>query len=263
MALVGTCIIFMMLLMAVFAPWIAPYGPEEMLWGDEWNPPGGKFLLGTDKLGRDVLSRVVWASRTSLMVGLLTTFVVTIIGCALGVVAGFYGGKVENAIMRITDMFMMFPGLPLLIVIASTLQTRDVIMIITIMGLVYWPRMARISRSKVLSVKEELYIEAARGLGIKNFRIIFRHILPNSLSPILVYAFLFVTYAILIESALSFLGLGDPTTISWGFMLAEGRSYMRHAWWVATFPGLAIFATVMGFNLLSDGLRDMLDVRLR
>lgn len=263
MALVGLCIVLAVILVAACAPWISPYDPREMVWGQEWKPPGNSFLMGTDRLGRDILSRMIWGARTSLMVGILTALLVTVVGCTMGLVAGYFRGKVEEIIMRTADMIMLFPSLPLLIVVASALESRNIITIIVLMGLFDWPSMARITISKVLTVKEQLYVEVARGLGVSDTHIILRHILPNSLSPILVYAFMFVTSAILTESTLSFLGLGDPSTISWGFMLAEGRAEIGRAWWIATFPGIAISITLLGFNLLGDGLRDMLDVRLR
>lgn len=263
MALFGGGIFIVIFFMAVSAPVIAPHNPYKMYRGYEYIPPGNNgFLLGTDALGRDMLSRVIWGARTSLVVGLLSVSVLTAIGAVLGTISGYYGGIVDEIVMRFTDLMMVFPGLPLLIIIAAIFRSRNIYMVILMIGIVYWPRMARVVRSKVLSVKEETYVQAARALGIGDLRIVLRHILPNSLSPIIVFAGRMIATAILIEASLSFLGLGDPLIVSWGRMIAEGREVLRSAWWVAMFPGIATFFIVLGLNLLGEGLRDALDVRM-
>lgn len=246
---------------AVFAPILAPYNPNTMFWGEVHMPPNPKFLLGTDRLGRDVLSRVLWGARASLMVGLLSTLIATVIGVLMGCISGYYGGIIDNCIMRVTDILMTFPGFFLILFVSAIFSIRSLFSIIIMLGLLTWTGIARITRSKVMSVKEQIFIEASKGLGGGDLHIIFRHVLPNSLGPIIVTATLMIANNTLMEAGLSFIGVGDPTVVSWGYMLALGRDALRTAWWVTTFPGLAIFFTVLGFNLLGDGIRDMIGMR--
>lgn len=257
----GGAVVFVVLFIAISAPLLAPYDPSTMSWGEEYAPPSSKFLLGTDGLGRDVLSRLIWGARSSLMVGLLSTFIATLIGVVLGCYSGYFGGITDNLIMRTTDILMAFPSFFLILFISAIFRMRSLFGVIIMLGLLTWPQMARIARSKVLTVKEFTFVEAAKGLGASDLRIIFRHILPNSLGPIIVTATLMIATNTLTESGISFLGAGDPTVVSWGYMLALGRDALRRAWWVSTFPGLAIFFTVLGFNLVGDGLRDLIGMR--
>lgn len=263
LSIIGGIIFLSMVIDAVFCPYISPYDPNSAFWGDESSPPSQKFLLGTDRIGRDVLSRVMWGARTSLMVGIISTILISIIGVSVGSIAGYKGGILDNVLMRITDMVISIPTTILLISIVAVLRTRSLGLIMVVIGLVNWPTMARIARSEFLSIKERPYVEAARSIGASDIRIILRYILPNATGPIIVTATINMAYAILWEAALSFLGLGDPTAISWGTMLMRGYMTLRFSWWEATFPGLAIFITVLGINFLGDGLRDAFDVRMQ
>ena len=252
---------------AIFAPIIAPYKSD--VWGTP--RPGYKFLspslthfFGTDYLGRDVFSLVLMGARTSLMAGLVVVTLSLLIGCPLGVIAGYFRGTLtDEIIMRITDMFLALPPLLLAIAIAATLgYSLTNAMIATAIS--WWPWYTRLMRAQAASLRERPFVEAARGLGVSELTIVFRHILPNSLSPIIIQATMDIGSAILLTSGLSFLGLGaQPPTPEWGLMVSRGRSYLGSFWWYATFPGLAIFVTVMAFNLLGDGLRKALDPRLR
>ena len=261
-AKVSIAILFVEFLVAALAPVISPYDPSQMHWGMEYVPPGSRFALGTDSLGRDILSRIIWGTRTSLIVGFGSAFIMGLIGVSLGVTSGFLGGIADQLIMRIADGLLTLPSLLLLIAISAVFQIKSIYVIMMAIALVGWSGLARIARSRVLSVKEELFVEAARGLGIGKWRIAFRHILPSSVAPIIVQLTMSVPGAILAEASLSFLGLGDPTAISWGLMVSTGRSVLATAWWVSTFSGLAIAITTVAFNFLGDALRDALDVRL-
>ena len=247
---------------AIFCPYLAPYDPDRQFWGDEWAPPSSKFIFGTDDLGRDVYSRVLWGARTSIMVGLVSVSIIAFLGTFIGSIAGYFGGVVDQVIMRITDIILTIPTLILLLLISSVLRTRNLFIIMSVIGLLGWPSMARIVRSQYLSFKEFNFVEAAKTIGTSDIKIIFKHILPNALSPIIVVSTLRIATSILTEASLSFLGFGDPTAITWGLMLHRGHIAVRTAPWVAIIPGLAIFITVIGFNLLGDALRDALDVRL-
>lgn len=260
--LFGFAIVVIICGMAVFAPLISPYNPREMNYGDVYAEPGSKYLLGTDELGRDMLSRIIYGSRTSLLVGVVSVSILTFIGVVIGAIAGYTGGIVDNLLMRITEIIMTIPSLFLLIVMVSIFKVRGLHIIMVTIGLISWPQMARVVRSEFLSIKERSYIEAAKSIGASNWSIIFREILPNAIAPITVMATLRLANAIIIEASLSFLGLGDPTAITWGSMLSRGHVIIRRAWWVATFPGIAILLATLGFNLLGDGLRDALDVRM-
>jgi peptide/nickel transport system permease protein len=260
--MIGVVIITLVVLVAVSAPFIAPYGPTAQV-SKRLLDPSAQHLLGTDEIGRDVFSRIIFGSRVSLYVGIIAVTLALSLGATTGIISGYMGGTFDNLVMRLVDLLFAFPGLVLAIVIAGLLGPSISNTMIAI-GIVYAPQYARVSRSSVLSVKEELYIEAARTVGGRGTHIVIRHILPNIVAPLIVLTTLSMSTAILTEAALSFLGLGtQPPDPSWGAMLSTGRRYMEIAPWVAIFPGLAIMFAVLGFNLLGDGLRDALDPRLR
>ncbi|MCR6692083.1 MAG: ABC transporter permease [archaeon YNP-LCB-003-016] len=248
---------------AILAPLISPYNPEKLNYGKELQPPSWEFLLGTDTGGRDILSYIIWGARTSLLVAIGAILIEVAIGVLIGAIAGYFGGIIDEILMRITDIIMTLPTILLLLTAVSMFKVRSIVIITLIMGALGWPWMARIVRSEFLSLKESLFVEAAKSLGIGKLRIIFHHILPNAISPIIVVATLDAPFYIMYEATLSFLGLGDPTAISWGNLVARGKDVLTSAWWVATFPGLMIFITTIGLNLLGDGLRDAFDVRAR
>lgn len=261
LAAFGLILIIIQVIVALIPSYIAPYDPKEMNWGDEYLPPNRKHLLGTDNMGRDVLSRVIWGTKTSLTVGLAAVAISASIGVVLGMVSGFFGGNIDNLIMRITDTIMTLPSLLMLIVFSSIFASRSLAVTIIAIGSLGWPGITRITRSRVLSVKNELFVEAARGVGSSISSLLFKHILPSCIAPIIVSITMSIPRVMITEASLSFLGLGDPRIISWGGMLAGGRSVLRVAWWVAFFPGLAIFIVMLAFNFFGDGLRDALDVR--
>jgi peptide/nickel transport system permease protein len=248
---------------AILAPLISPYNPEKLNYGKELQPPSWEFLLGTDTGGRDILSYIIWGARTSLLVAIGAILIEVAIGVLIGAIAGYFGGIIDEILMRITDIIMTLPTILLLLTAVSMFKVRSIVIITLIMGALGWPWMARIVRSEFLSLKESLFVEAAKSLGIGKLRIIFHHILPNAISPIIVVATLDAPFYIMYEATLSFLGLGDPTAISWGNLVARGKDVLTNAWWVATFPGLMIFITTIGLNILGDGLRDAFDVRAR
>lgn len=265
----GLIIITIFVLCALFAPLISPHNPVENALYEQLKPPvweeGGasKNLLGTDDLGRDILSRLIFGARVSLMVGLVSVGIAVLLGTLFGAIAGYFGGWLDNVIMRIMDIILAFPGILLAIVIVAYLGPglRNAMIAI---GVISIPRFARIVRASVIEEYEKDYVLAARAVGARNRRIIFDSILPNCLAPIIVQASLGFGSAILDAAGLSFLGLGaQPPIPEWGAMIAMGRSMILRAWWVMTFPGIAILFGVLGFNLLGDGLRDALDPRLR
>lgn len=271
-AVFGLILILILVFCAIFADVIAPNDPtpsppelEKSLKPGFWSEDGIEGMpLGTDMLGRCVLSRILHGARISLSVGLVAVGIAALIGITFGVTAGYYGGWIDNILMRIVDIMFSFPGLLLAIVIVAVIgQGLDKAMIA--IGIVYSPQMARVMRGSVLYVKETEYIEAQRAIGSSNLRIVFRHVIPNSMAPIIVYGSLMMATAILDAAALGFLGLGaQPPAPEWGAMLSDSRLYIvSGAWWAATFPGLAIVFAVLGLNLLGDGLRDILDPRLR
>lgn len=258
----GLFIIFVVILAAVGANWVAPYDPIDQPF-KRLQPPSLTNVLGTDEFGRDVLSRIIYGARVSLYVGLVAVGISLASGLVLGLLAGYFGGAVDSVIMRLMDILFAFPFIVLAIVICGVLGPSLTNAMIAI-GIVYAPRFAAIVRAPILAVKQEDYVLACHSVGVPSARIMARHILPNILSPLIVQTTLAISTAILNEAALSFLGLGaQPPLASWGSMLQTGRTYMVRAPWVAVFPGLAIVVTVLGFNLFGDGLRDMLDPRLR
>ena len=258
-AMLSITVLVLMVLVAVFAPWLTPYpdqGRGTPNIATKLQPPSQAHPFGTDPLGRDMLSRVMFGARTALIAGITIQVVATLFGTVLGAVAGYFGGWVDEAIMRVTDVFLAFPPLLLAMTIASVGEPslRNTILAIT---LTWWPWYTRLVRGQVMSVREREYVKAARGVGVSDLKIIFRHVLPNVMTPILVQSTLDLGAAILTVSALSFVGLGvPPPTADWGAMVNEGRIYIQNGrWWVPTFPGLALFVTIMAFNLLGDGIQ--------
>ena len=262
-ALAGFFIIIIFILMALFAPVIAPYDPVKMEPANKLQTPSADHWFGTDDKGRDILSRIMYGARISLTVGIVSTLIGAAVGIVLGLISGYYGRWIDSLIMRICDVLLAFPGILLALAIIAVLGTSTTNVIIAVAFFAI-PTFARIVRGSVLSVKKLEYIDAIRALGASDFRIIFMHILPNILSPIIVQATLYIASAIITASALSFLGMGtQPPTPEWGTMLSDGRSYIRQAPHITLFPGLVIFLVVMGFNLFGDGLRDALDPKTK
>jgi peptide/nickel transport system permease protein len=262
-AVIGVLLIALIVLVAVFAKQIAPYDPIKQSFKIQLLSPSLSHPLGTDEYGRDVLSRIIYGSRWALLAGILADGIALVLGVVIGVVGGFYGGRVDSFVVWLTDVMLAFPYLLLAMIVVAIFGTGLTNAMIAI-GIVYMPQFARLVRGTVLSLKEKEFVEAARCIGVSPFRIMFRHILPNCLAPIIVMATLAIGWAIVQTAGLSFLGLGaQPPTPEWGAMLSGGRNYMLSAWWIATFPGFAIVLTVIGFNMLGDGLRDVLDPYLR
>jgi peptide/nickel transport system permease protein len=263
LAMTGLAIVAVLLLTALLAPVVSPHDPNAIDVEAILLPPGPGHLFGTDELGRDVLSRMIHGARISLQVGLVSAGLSTLIGVLLGALAGYYGRWVEGAIMRFVDMMLCFPTFFLILAVIALLEP-SIVNIMIVIGLTSWMGVARLVRAELLSLKEREYILAARSLGASDARIIFRHLLPNAMAPVLVAATLGVAGAILTESGLSFLGLGvQPPDASWGNILSQGKANIEIAWWLSLFPGLAILVTVLGYNLLGEGIRDALDPRLR
>jgi len=258
----GAIVVLLTILIALAAPLIAPYDPDSQ-GSDRLLPPSWDNLMGTDELGRDTFSRIVYGSRVSLQVGIIAVLIALVIGALLGIVAGFFGGRLDSWLMRGVDILFAFPGLVLAIVIAGLLGASRTNAMIAI-GVVYAPAFARVIRGSVLSVMNEPYVEAGRVAGATNGRLVRQHVLPNIIAPLIVMTTVYLSSAILSEAALSFLGLGtQPPQPSWGGMLNLARTYMEISPWMAIFPGLAIMVVVLGFNFLGDGLRDIFDPRLR
>ena len=265
LALAGLVVVALLYAVAILAPLLAPYDPiaQGDLVTTSYLAPGAAHWLGTDQFGRDVLSRILYGARISLAIGFIAVAIAIVLGSLLGAVAGYIGGKADAVIMRFTDMVMAFPRLVLLIMIIALFEP-SLTLIILVLGLTQWPGTARLVRGEVLSLREQEFIQAARALGFGRRRIILRHLIPNVLAPVIVAATLGIGNTIVLEAGLSFLGMGvQPPTPSWGTLVADGRQNLIGAWWVATFPGLAIVVTVLAFNLVGDGLRDALDPRLR
>jgi peptide/nickel transport system permease protein len=262
-------VVLLTALAAIFAPVVSPFDPYLQEIGQRLQPPGWQdaqgrvHWLGTDHLGRDILSRIIYGARIALLVGLAAVTISGVLGMVVGLVSGYFGGRIDDAFMRLADVQLAFPFILLAIAVIGVLgpSLRNIIVVI---GVSSWVVYARVVRGEVLSIREREYIHAATALGGGAGRIIVRHVLPNAFTPWLVVATLDMARVIVIESALSFLGLGvQPPTPTWGGMLSDGRVYLSTAWWLATFPGLAILITVLGINLFGDGLRDTLDPRLK
>jgi ABC-type dipeptide/oligopeptide/nickel transport system permease subunit len=263
LALFGLSIVILLILVAIFAPLIAPYDPIDRVKEDSLQPPSAKYWFGTDILGRDIFSRVIYGSRISLMVGTVAVGISLMIGLTFGALAGYFGNVSDTIIMRVADIFFAFPYILGAIAIMTVLGP-GIFNIFIAIGILGWASFARIFRGSILSIKNKEYIEAARALGASNFRIISKHIFPNAFAPIIVYGTMTVGTAIIVEAALSFLGIGvQPPTPAWGKMLSEALDYIDIASWMMIFPGLAIVITVLGFVLLGDGLRDAFDPKLK
>jgi peptide/nickel transport system permease protein len=261
--IVGGSIFTFIIVMAIFAPWIAPFEPTKIDFSHKLLGPSWEHLMGTDALGRDIFSRVVYGARTSLVIGITVLALAMAIGVPIGLVAGYYGKRTDMILMRISDVFLAFPPLLLPIAITAALGA-GLFNAMLALAISWFPWYARIIRGSVMAVRKELYIDAAKAMGVSSFRIMFRHALPNSWTPAIVQASMDFGYTILAAASLSFIGIGaKPPTIEWGLMVALSRSKFLDYWWTAAFPGLAIFLTVLAVNLLGDGIRDVLDPKHR
>ena len=263
MAVIGSLVVLLLFAVSLLAPWIAPYDPGAIDLKQVLAAPSSAHLFGTDQLGRDVLSRMIWGARISLKVGFIATGIAMLIGAVLGAVSGYYGRWIDAVIMRSVDIMLCFPTFFLILAVIAILEP-SIWNIMIIIGLTGWTGITRLVRADFISLKERDFVLAARVIGANDLRIIFVHILPNAMASILVAATLGVAGAILTESALSFLGIGvQPPTPSWGNILTAGKDNIDIAWWLSLYPGLAILITVLGYNLLGEGIRDSMDPRLR
>jgi len=262
LAVFGALIILSLALVAIIAPLIAPFNPNQQDILHRLEPPSVKHPLGTDDLGRDLLSRIIYGTRVSLLVGFVAVGIAIIIGSLLGLLSGYFGGWLDALIMRFVDIMLCFPTFFLILMVIAFLEP-NIWNIMAVIGLTSWPGLTRLVRGECLSIREREFVQAAKALGLSNRRVMFVHLLPNIMAPILVTATLGIGGAILTESALSFLGLGvQPPTPSWGNILTAGKDYITMAWWLSLYPGLAILITVLAYNLLGEGLRDVLDPRM-
>jgi peptide/nickel transport system permease protein len=260
-ALAGVVVVLLVCLLAAVAGMLFPFSPWDMQ-GAPFQPPGEPdFLLGSDSLGRDVAAGIAYGARVSLLIGAVSTAVALLLGVSLGAIAGYAGGAMDDAIMRFTEFFQTVPSFILAIVLVA-IFSPSLGSIVAAIAIVSWPPVTRVVRAEFLSLRSREFVQAAEVLGHSHAAIVFREILPNALAPVIVLASLMVANAILLESGLSFLGLGDPNLMSWGFMIGSGRSVIRLAWWMSVFPGLAIFLTVLALNLVGEGLGDALNPRL-
>jgi peptide/nickel transport system permease protein len=263
-ATIGAIMVVVVVFAALAAPLLAPYDPTEMHPKDRLQPPSAKYLMGTDHYGRDIFSRIVYGARISLQVGLLANGFSVILGMIIGLAAGYYGGAFDGIVMRFMDMIFAFPATLLALSIIGLIGKRSLTWVMIAIAIVWIPMYARLIRGSVLSARELPYIDAARMIGVRDGRIMSRHILPNVVAPVLVVLTLCIGVAIRNTAALSFLGMGaQPPTPEWGLMLFETKQFMRMAPWVTIYPGLAILVTVIGFNLIGDGLRTALDPRMK
>lgn len=261
LALWGFAIIAVVLVMALLAPVLAPYDPDAIDVKSILIPPSSTHWMGTDGLGRDVFSRMLFGARISLLVGFVAVGIATLIGVVLGAISGYYRGWIDVVIMRMVDVMLSIPTFFLILAVIAFL-TPSIWNIMIVIGLTSWMGVTRLVRAEFLSLREREFVHASATLGARDFRLIFRHLLPNSLTPVIVSSVLGVASAVLVESGLSFLGLGvQPPQASWGNILTEGKEYIQFAWWLSFFPGMAILLTVLGYNLLGEGLRDALDPR--
>ncbi|MCM3404434.1 ABC transporter permease [Cytobacillus oceanisediminis] len=264
---VGFLIVSLVIFVAIFADVLAPHDPASNNLGDMLKPPvwldGGSqnYILGTDNLGRDILSRIIYGSRVSLLVGVFSVILAGFIGIIIGLISGYYGGVIDNLLMRIVDSFLAIPSILFILVVLAVFDPSILVLIIVI-GLTNWVTYARVVRGEVLSIKEREFVKASKSIGTNSLTIMLQHILPNILSSFIVISTLSVATTIVLEASLSFLGLGiQPPDVSWGGMLTDGRNYLATNWWLATFPGIAITITVLGIIFLGDWLRDVLDPR--
>ncbi len=259
----GACTLALIVLTSLLAPLIAPYDPAQINFRDKLVAPGWEHLMGTDALGRDIFSRVIYGGRTSLIVGVMVVAVAMVIGIPIGLAAGYFGGRLDSILMRISDVFLAFPPLLLPIAITAALGAGLTNAMLAL-SISWFPWYARIMRGAVMATREELYVKAARAQGVSHFGIMFRHILPNSMTPTIVQGSMDFGYAILAAASLSFIGIGArPPVIEWGLMVASSRSKFLDFWWTVAGPGLAIFLTVLAINLVGDGIRDILDPKSR
>jgi peptide/nickel transport system permease protein len=261
-AVVGFWMLVVIIVAAVLAPWIAPYDPLRMTSGASLRPPSATHWFGTDQFGRDIFSRVLFGARISLTIGFASVGIAMFVGGFLGLVAGYFEGILGTLIMRVIDAMLAFPGILLALAIVATLGPGIVNVMIAV-GISWIPSYTRVVRASVLSAKQNVYVEAAQAAGASSFRVILKHVVPNVFAPVIVLASLGLAGAIIAAAALSFLGMGaQPPTPEWGLILSQGRSFLRTAWWISTFPGLVIMVTVFAINLLGDGLQDALNPRL-
>jgi peptide/nickel transport system permease protein len=262
LSVAGLVVILLLASIALLAPLISPYEPTKIDVYNVLSPPSAAHPFGTDELGRDLLSRMIWGSRASLKVGFIAVGIAISIGTILGAIAGYYGGKIDAVLMRFVDIMLAFPTFFLILAVIAIVEP-SISTIMIIIGLTGWMDVARLVRAEFLTLKERDFIFAARAIGASDFRLIFRHIIPNALSPVFVAATFGIAGAILVESGLSFLGLGvQPPEPSWGNILTSGKDNITVAWWLSLFPGIAILITVLSYNLVGEGLRDALDPRL-
>lgn len=262
LSLIGAIAVVILVCVSLLAPFISPYDPTTIDVYNVLSPPGKEHLLGTDELGRDLLSRIIWGSRVSLKVGLVAVGIALCIGTLIGAVAGFYGGKIDAVLMRFVDIMLAFPTFFLILAVIAILEP-SIFTIMAVIGITSWMDVARLVRAEFLTLKERDFVDAAKAAGVSNPRLIFKHLLPNALSPVFVAATFGIAGAILVESGLSFLGLGvQPPEPSWGNILTSGKDNIEIAWWLSLYPGLAILITVLSYNLVGEGLRDALDPRL-
>lgn len=258
-AMIGLIIILLLILVAVFAPVISPYTPSQQNIFERLQSPSLTHIFGTDDLGRDVFTRMIFGARISLAVGFISVFIILLIGTFLGIISGYYGGKVDYIIMRFTDIVLCFPTFFLIILVIAFVEP-NIYNVMIVIGVTSWPGLARLVRAEVLSLKEREFILVSKMMAISNIKIFCVHILPNIISPLMVYSSLAIGGAILTESALSFLGLGvQPPMSSWGQILTSGKDYIYMAWWLSLFPGVAILVTVLAFNLVGEAIRDIFD----
>ena len=258
-ALTGLTIITLLIVVALFAPVISPYTPSEQNVFERLQAPSLTHFFGTDDLGRDVFTRMIFGARISLAVGFISVFIILVIGTFLGIVSGYYGGKIDYIIMRFTDIVLCFPTFFLIILVIAFIEP-NIYNVMIVIGVTSWPGLARLVRAEVLSLKEREFILVSKMMAISNIKIFFVHILPNIISPLMVYSSLAIGGAILTESALSVLGLGvQPPMPSWGQILTSGKDYIYMAWWLSLFPGIAILVTVLAFNLVGEAIRDIFD----
>lgn len=263
LAICGGIVVLTLFAISISAPYLSPYDPGTINAWKVLSPPSWQHWFGTDELGRDVFSRVLYGSQVSLKVGFVSVGIAVVIGTVVGLASGYYSGLVDTTLMRFVDIMLCFPAFFLILAIITFLEP-SIWYIMMVIGLTGWMGVARLVRAETLSIREMDYILAARCIGCSNLRIIFRHVLPNAVSPVLVSATLGVAGAILTESALSFLGIGvQPPTPSWGNILTSGKDYIEFAWWLSLFPGLAILVTVLAYNLMGEGIRDALDPRVK
>lgn len=261
LAVIGGMLVLLVFVLSIFAPLVAPYSPAAIDIKNILAEPSFLHPLGTDELGRDVLSRMLWGGRISLEVGFVAVGIATIIGIILGAISGYYGGYIDSIIMRAVDIMLSIPTIFLVLAVIAILEP-SILNIMIVIGLTSWMEPARLIRAEFISLKEREFVIAAQAMGAVDARIIIKHVLPNGFSPILVSATMGIGGAVLIESALSFLGIGvQPPTPSWGSLLSSGKDNIEIAWWLSAFPGLAILMTVLGYNLLGEGIRDALDPR--